>query len=267
MNKYLSFFRIRLVNGLQYRAAAWAGVATQFAWGGMTILLFRAFYRHNAAGFPMPFNALSSYIWLQQAFLALYASWYFDNEILTSITSGNIAYELCRPIDLYNMWFIKNMAVRLSRAILRCFPILIVAAFLPEPYGISLPASPFTGLLSLFSIQLGFMIMVAFSMLIYIATFYMLSPLGIRILATSTVDFLAGGIIPLPFFPEPLQKWMLFLPFSSMQNTPFQIYTGFFTKSEAILGFLLQICWLAALLILGKWLMHQALKKVVVQGG
>lgn len=30
MKKYLSFFRMRLINGLQYRAAAFAGVLTQF---------------------------------------------------------------------------------------------------------------------------------------------------------------------------------------------------------------------------------------------
>ena len=37
---YGSFFRLRFINGLQYRAAAYAGVATQFAWGFMEILLF-----------------------------------------------------------------------------------------------------------------------------------------------------------------------------------------------------------------------------------
>ena len=35
-------FKIRFINGLQYRAAAYAGVATQFAWGAMTILMFSA---------------------------------------------------------------------------------------------------------------------------------------------------------------------------------------------------------------------------------
>lgn len=39
MKKYLSFFRIRFLCGLQYRAAALAGVVTQFAWGGMNVLL------------------------------------------------------------------------------------------------------------------------------------------------------------------------------------------------------------------------------------
>lgn len=73
------------------------------------------------------------------------------------------------------MWFVKNMAVRLSRAILRCFPILIVAAFLPKPFNISLPCTPVAGLMFIISLILGFLVLVAFSILIYISVFYTLS--------------------------------------------------------------------------------------------
>lgn len=70
MKKYIAFFRLRFVMGLQYRAAALAGVFTQFFWGFMEIMTFRAFYQADAAVFPMSFPAVVSYIWLQQAFLA-----------------------------------------------------------------------------------------------------------------------------------------------------------------------------------------------------
>ena len=49
MKKYWSFFRMRFLGSLQYRAAAWAGIATQFAWGFMQLLMYRAFYE---AGIP-----------------------------------------------------------------------------------------------------------------------------------------------------------------------------------------------------------------------
>lgn len=119
MKKYLSFFRIRFIAGLQYRAAAWAGMVTQVAWGSMTLLMFWAFYQGGKEQFPMTFSELSSYIWMQQAFLAMFMAWFFDNDLFESITTGSIAYELCRPCDLYTMWFIKNMAIRLSRTALR----------------------------------------------------------------------------------------------------------------------------------------------------
>ena len=53
MKKYLSFFKLRFVMGMQYRAAALAGVCTQFFWGLMEVMIFSAFYEADAAAFPM----------------------------------------------------------------------------------------------------------------------------------------------------------------------------------------------------------------------
>ena len=267
MRKYLSFFRIRFIAGLQYRAAAWAGVATQFAWGGLNILMFRAFYESAENVFPMPFSSLSSYIWLQQAFLALFMAWFFDNEIFDSIVSGNIAYELCRPCDIYGMWFTKNLAIRISRAVLRCMPILVFAFILPHPYNIGLPSDFLSFALFVLSMVLGLLVIVAFSMLIYISAFYTISPMGIRILATSVIEFFAGALIPIPFFPEKLQPIIYALPFASMQNTPFLIYTGYLSGAEAIKSIALQLFWLVVLYAFGRVIIKHALKKVVVQGG
>lgn len=267
MRKYISFFRIRFIAGLQYRAAAWAGISTQFAWGALTILMFHAFYQNSDNAFPMEFQALACYIWLQQALLAMFMAWFFDNEIFDSITSGSVAYELCRPCGVYNMWFVKNLAIRLSRVVLRCAPILIVAAVLPAPYGITLPVSLPAGILFLVSLMLGFFLTVAFSMLIYISAFYTISPTGIRVLSSSVVEFFSGALIPVPFFPEALQKVLYALPFASMQNTPFLIYTGYLTIPEALRQMGVQLLWLGVLVLMGVLLTKYALRRVVIQGG
>lgn len=267
MRKYWSFFRIRFAAGLQYRAAAWAGIATQFAWGGMTLLMFWAFYQNGENSFPMTFPELSSYIWLQQAFLAMFMSWFFDQEIFENISSGNIAYELCRPLDIYTMWFTKNMAIRLSRVALRCAPILLVAAFLPVPFGLRLPVNLFAGVLFFVSLTLGFLVLISFSMLIYISAFYTLSPRGIQILSAELIGFFSGAVIPIPFFPDSMQPIFYALPFASISNTPFLIYSGYIDGENAFHSIVIQMIWLAALVGLGRVLMKRALKKVVVQGG
>lgn len=267
MKQYLSFFRIRFVAGLQYRAAAWAGISTQFFWGVMNILMYRAFYRSGQNAFPMTFEQLTSYIWLQQSFLAMFMTWFYDNEIFAHITSGSIAYELCRPCDLYLMWYIKNMTIRLSRVVLRCVPLLIFALLLPKPYGISLPVSGGAALMFVVAMLLGFLVMVAFTMLVYISAFFTISPMGIRILVTSVLEFLCGAVIPIPFFPQWLQTIMYALPFGSMQNTPFLIYVGQLTAMDGLRAIGLQAFWLVALVLAGRLMMRSALKKVVVQGG
>ena len=267
MKKYMAVFRIRFTNSLQYRAAALAGMATQFVWGFMYLFAFSAFYKTNPAAFPMGFSQTVSYIWLQQAFLALFLTWFFESEIFDAISGGGIAYELARPVDLYNRWFCQSAANRLAKAVLRCLPILIVAFIVPEPYRLSLPPSAVQFLLFLLSMVLSLGVVVAFSMLIYITTFYTLSPMGVKLMAAVLGDFMSGAIIPLPFFPAPFRAVAELLPFAAMQNMPLRIYSANIAGAEAAQGIALQLFWLAALVLLGRLMMRNALKKTVAQGG
>lgn len=266
-SKYISFFRMRFIAGLQYRAAALAGIATQFFWGVMNILLFRVFYQENSAAFPMTFRAFSSYIWLQQAFLALYMPWIFENEIFHTITDGGIAYELCRPIDIYNMWFVRNMANRLSKAVLRSMPILLFASFLPKPYGLCLPINLHAGFWFLITAFWGLLVVVAICMLVYIIAFFTISPTGIRMLLIGISQFLAGSVIPLPFLPDGIRKIVEFLPFASIQKVPLRVYSGDISGSEIYARAFIQLIWLLILVFCGKMLIRKAERRVTVQGG
>lgn len=267
MKKYQALFTIRFSSGLQYRAAALGGIATQFAWGFMELLAFLAFYKANPGAYPMEFSQTVSYIWLQQAFLALFMTWFYEQDIFETITSGAVAYELVRPIDLYNRWFCHSAANRLARAVLRCFPILLVAFIVPEPLRMSLP--PDLGQFGLFmiSVPLSLGVVVAFTMLVYISVFFTLSPIGVRIVAALLADFLAGGIVPLPFFPDVVRGVVEILPFAAMQNMPLRIYSGHISGAAAVRGLFLQAFWLVILVVLGKLWMKLALRRAVVQGG
>ena len=267
MKKYFSFFRLRFSMGLQYRTAALAGIVTQFTWGAMEVLAFRAFYETDANSFPMSLSATCTYVWLQQAFLALFAAWLMDNELLESIINGNIAYELCRPIHIYDMWFSKSIANRLAKAMLRSFPIIFIAACLPAPYGLSLPAGPGYFLLFLLTLVLGLAVTVSFCMLVHVLAFFTISPRGLQMIFVSAADFFAGGIIPLPFFPKKVQFFMELLPFASMQNVPLRVYSGSMTEAELAKALGLQILWLLLLLAGGRKLCQHGEQKLTVQGG
>ncbi len=268
MGKYLAFFRLHFTMGLQYRTAAFAGIATQFVWGAMEILMFRAFYQTPDNGsFPMTFEATCAYVWMQQAFLALFMAWMMDNDIFTCIMDGNVSYELCRPIDLYHMWFSRSLASRCSKAVLRCMPILLVAAFLPKPYGLMAPVDAAAFLLFLLTLATGLAVTVAFCMLIYISAFFTLSPDGIRMVARSVVEFFSGAVIPLPFFPDRIRGLMELLPFASMQNVPLRIYSGDLSGGAMVRAILVQFLWLFLLVAAGKILNTLAMRKITLQGG
>lgn len=267
MKSYITLFKIKFINSLQYRIAAWAGLATQFVWGFMNLLLFHAFYTENPSNFPMTFEQFAAYTWLNQALLMLFNTWIFNTNAFSDIMSGNIAYELVRPINLYNKWFADDMGYRLSGVVLRCLPVLIVAFLLPKPYGLILPENIFSFALFIISVLLAFVLVCTYCMFFYIMAFYTINSSGIRMLATGISGILSGALVPLPFFPESILRFINILPFASMQNAPFFIYSGYWGIREALVKIIMQTIWVIIFFSTGQLLMKKALKKVIIQGG
>ncbi len=267
MRIYLSLFRIRFINSLQYRSVTIGAIITRFAWGWFEILAFTALYRTGSIDFPMEFSQTVSYIWMQQTLIFLFSVVFSDEEIYSAIGNGSIAYELVRPMKLYGRWFCQSTANRDAFTMLNCLPALVVAYIMPEPYRMSLPQSLGQLLLFLFSSVLALCVVVAFAMLMYISLFYLTTQRGIKIIVTALTSFLSGGIIPLPFFPAQVYKVIQLLPFAAMQNMPLRIYSGNIVGLDAMKGILQQVFWLATLLCIGQLSMRCALKKVIVQGG
>lgn len=267
MRAYFSLFRLRMIYGLQYRAAAVAGMATQFFWGFMYAMIYEAFYANTTAALPITLDQLVTYIWLQQAFLWFTMLWFRDNEIFNLITSGNIACELCRPCRLYEFWYAKLIAQRLAAAALRCCPILLIAFWLPEPYRLLPPAGFTAFILFVITLILGLMVVVALSMFIYISVFITMSPSGSLMVSSIIGEFFAGGIIPVPLMPAWLQTVAYLLPFRLAADLPFRVYSGNIPFTEAVTSIGVQLVWLGVLVFLGRRALDKVLKQVVVQGG
>lgn len=267
MKKYLSFFRLRFTMGLQYRAAALGGLVCQFFWGAMAILAFKAFYETDPAAFPMSLQATASYLWLQQALLTMLGMGGIDPDFFNVIQNGNVAYELCRPVDVYGMWFSRSAATRVANALLRCIPVLAVAALIPAPYGLMAPPDLLTFLLFLVSLTLALAVITAIGMIVYMITFHTISSRGVRLIAVNICDFFSGDIVPLPFFPDGFRQFCELLPFSATANVPLRIYTGDLAGPEMVRLMLLQVFWAVALILVGKALERKELKQVTIQGG
>ena len=238
-----------------------------FAWGLMLALAFTAFYHANPDKFPMGLSQVVSYMWLQQILYILFSVvvWEYDETEL-ALEEGSVAYELIRPVSLYGRWFSRVCAGRIAPAIVS-LPVLIFAFLLPAPHGISLPPNTFQLLIFLISTVLALFVTVAITMLMYVTMFHTISISGTKMAASMLVQFFAGGLVPLPFFPAGLRAVCELLPFAAMQNIPLRIYSGNIAGADAFKGIAFQIIWLLALIFLGKITMSKALKKVTVQGG
>ena len=114
---------------LQYRAAAFAGFATQCWWGFIKVMVFAAFFHSSLAHQPLSFAQAVTYTWLGQAFLAL-LPWSGDPEIAELVRSGNVSYERLRPLDTYFYWYVRAMAFMFARAAPRAAMMFALASLI-----------------------------------------------------------------------------------------------------------------------------------------
>lgn len=267
MKSYITYLKLKFKTGLQYRAAALAGMVTQIFFGFVYVSIYIAFYESGSGELPMELNEIVSYTWLGQCFYSLIYLWYRDKEILNMIKSGNIAYELCRPQDLYFMWASKILGERLSNVALRLLPVILFAAILPSPYNIDLSITLPRLLLFLVTILLSAILMTSLVLLYHVICLITLDDKGIVNIFMVISDLLSGLIIPIAFFPKYLQNISSILPFRYVTDFPFRLYIGNISYTEGMIGIIIQIIWIIILGILGRYITKKALKKAVIQGG
>lgn len=266
MKTYFSFFRMRFLTLLQYRTAALAGVATQFVFGMMYVLVMHAFYSSADAPAPMELSQTVTYIWLGQAFLGV-LPWSVDREISDSVLTGKVAYELTRPIDLYSMWFMRTLAFRTAPTLLKSVPqFIITLLFLPGEYAMTIP-----GVQSFFAWLSAFIFAIILSTAITnfmqsLIMFTVRSEGLLRFLPTF-ITFMSGMIVPLRFFPDWAQTFMRLQPFSGVMDLPSQLFCGSLAPGSAAWVIPLQIFWIIVFVASGRALMKMGIRRVAIAGG
>lgn len=263
MRAYRAIISARFRVLLQYRAAAAAGFGTQLFWGLIRMMIFAAFYRSTTAAQPMTYPEVVTYIWLGQAMLAM-LPWNADRDIMAMIRSGNVAYELLRPLDLYGLWYCRALAWRTAPTVLRAVPMFIVAGLF---LGLQAPPSLASGAAWVASMFAALLLGCAITNLVSISMFWTVSGQGISLLIPAAVTILSGMIIPLPLFPDWAQGVLSFLPFRGLVDVPFRLYAGHIAPEQVLAVLAHQLAWTVALVALGRGLLARGVRRLVVQGG
>lgn len=266
MKGLIALFRMRLSVGLQYRAAAFAGVFTQIFFGLVMVMTYTAFFDSTTLEMPMTLPQTITYIWLGQGMFSL-IPWSPDREVQQMIRQGDVAYEFVRPLNLYWYWFFRITAVRLSAFILRSVPLFIFAGFL-LPEGMAMGRPQDMGHFIAFVLTMvGAVILGSASCnMATISTLFTIGD-GMDRFYPAVITFFSGLTIPLAFFPDWLQPFMTFQPFSGLMDTPYKLYLGIYDAGMVyrLLGH--QLLWTVTFVVMGQWMLKRASKRIVVQGG
>ena len=263
MKTYLSVFRMRRRLETQYRGAVLGGFLCQMFFGLILIALYRALYAGKPQ--PIPFSHITTYVWLQQAFFRMLLA--SDADLSDKIRTGSIAYDLCRPIHLYSFYYARILAQKFMGSLLRGFPMLILAALLPEGWGISAPASPAALGWALAALALGLFCVSALENITMAFTMRTLDARGMQALLNLLMMTLAGNILPLTLFPDSWQPVITALPYAQLLDAPIRLYTGVYAVSEAGRILLLQAGWTLALVLAGNLFWQRNQRRLIIQGG
>lgn len=272
LRPYLAIIGTRFRMLLQYRAAALAGLWTQAYFGAMLIMIYEAFYAgSDPAARPMTMGQIVSYVWLGQVLFCM-LPWNADAEVRDLIRSGAVAYELCRPVDLYSFWFARALALRTAPTVLRAVPmVLLTMLFFPHcglgEFRLVPPPTLASGLAFLMALLCALLLGCAITMLINISFLWTLGADGILVLISAAVTFFSGMLIPLPLFPEWSRPLLGLLPFAGLLDLPSRLYCGSLPPADIFLIAARQLGWTTALVVLGRWLLARGMRHIVVQGG
>jgi len=270
---YVALFMSRFQLLLQYRGAAIAGVVTQCWWAGIKVMILAAFYGASAAASsaPITLSQAITYTWIAQALFAL-LPWMGDPDIATAVRTGTVSYDRLRPLDFYGLWFARTAGWIAARVVPRALLMAAVAAVLLRSLGLAQwgwqpPASVAAGFLFVVSLALALLLSATMVSLINIAVAALLDARGINALVAPLVIVFSGSLLPLSLLPDWMQLALLAQPFAGLLDIPVRIYFGQLSGPSVFAGLGLQVLWITALVLLGRYWLTRVLRTLDMQGG
>ncbi len=264
LKTYAEFIRIGFVNILAFRLRYYAGIITYLINVTVYYFIWRAVFASasgSIAGFSLP--QILTYVsvgWILRSFY-----WNtIDQEMAYEVIEGKIAMDLIKPVSVQWMWLARAMGESAFRLILLTAPTAIVITLL---FPVNPPASKLNFALFFLAAIGSFFIMGALNFIIGTCAIPLTSILALIRAKFWLIELLSGLLIPLSFFPRPLQMISSWLPFEHIAATPLQIYLGRPSLSASLRLLALEYFWVIVLLVLGHLWWRRATRKITIHGG
>ncbi len=262
MRLYLEVARLSFQRQLTYRVATLAGLFTNAVFGVFFSSVYIAFYQggieSTVAGFTLP--QILSFVWIGQSLLMLVYLWNWW-DIATAIQSGDVVSDLMKPMDFQTYWLSRDLGRAACHWITRFAPTFVVGAIF---FQLAMPGSVTNWLAFFVSVNLAILVSFGWRFLLNLTAFWFLDIRGTSMMALLVLNFFSGLLVPLSFFPGWLRVIAEWLPFRAMVMLPVEVFLGQRGATDALA---IQFAWVIVMWMLGRFVLGQAVRKVVVQGG
>ncbi|OIJ21211.1 daunorubicin ABC transporter permease [Anaerobacillus alkalidiazotrophicus] len=263
MSKYLEMIRVRFLMMLAYRTNYYSGILIYSINIGAYYFLWTAIYGGKEEIQGLSVIQMTTYVavaWMARAF-------YFNNidrEIAAEIKDGKVAIEMIRPYNYLGMKTMQGLGEGVFRLLFFSVPGMFIVAFL---FPLNFSANLTTWGLFFISLLFSFIVNTQINLLTGIMTFFLFNNSGLIRAKRVVIDLFSGLLLPISFYPIWAQTVMTYLPFQAISYIPSMIFTEGFVGQEIYSALILQMIWVAILLIPIQLLWLIAKKQLIVQGG
>lgn len=172
------------------------------------------------------------------------------------IRTGKYVTFVLRPVSHRFFALSQKIGHRTLGFWLEFIPVFLIFMFL-----FKIPLIPHHLGWTILSIALGFLMTFLVNYCIGLTAFWLTNASGVRRMFLLVRDVTAGALLPLTFFPELVQKILLFLPFQFMQYVPIRVFIGEYELAGIALS-IPQIVGLQAVAVGAMWGLSEVLVRL-----
>lgn len=265
---YLPFMENELKRNLAYKGSFYLFILTSFFSSFIAYYLWMAIYGSSGSGIlgGLARNEMTIYVFMTYV-TSNVVTVGIAHEISDNVMEGSVAMNLIKPID-YRLSLIFKAFGTVAYRFLAPSVFVWIGVEIYKVKALGMPVVNIQNVvLYLVSCFMSFLIYVLFDFCFGMVAFVTTYMFGMMMAKEALMAFLTGQLIPISFFPEALQRFFDFLPFSSMLYTPVMIYLGKYTGSGLLFILVRQLVWIIILYVLGTVLWGKITKRVVILGG
>ena len=179
--------------------------------------------------------------------------------ISQAVRTGNIAGELCRPMDYFWYRIAQEAGVITYNLFFRGIPVGLLLAF----FSFHIPRSPSTWLWSLVALGLAGYIGLVLHYIVGITSFWATEIRTAYWVVANLSLGLGGASMPLEVLPDTIERIARLSPFACLCYYPARIYLGL--SGPDLIWY--AVFWSVALTVLAQFLTAKARARLEVQGG
>ena len=260
---YGEFARVGFVNTLAYRLRYYTGIATYFIYVSVYYFIWRAIYAHSSRIEGFDFSQILTYIAVGWTIRSVYFN-NIDQEMAQAVMEGKLAMDLIKPVNVQFMYVAQALGEAVFRLAMLTLPTAIVLMLV---YPIRRPASLPHFVAFFASTVLSFFIVAGINFAVGTFAIRLKSILGLLRAKYFLLELFSGLLLPISFFPQPVQKVLAVLPFEYISYVPVLLYLGKINGARILAALGLQLFWVIALVAMGDAMWRWSSRKITIQGG